>query len=110
MSDRGSSDALGSDAQSKREARMYRYIAASALSLVILATIVYRVIEGWSWVDSLYFSVVAITTVGFGDITPSTDTSKLFTVFYIVAGISIITTYLNVRTKRVARRRLDNMD
>lgn len=34
--------------------------------------------------DSLYFSVIAVTTVGFGDITPSTDASKLFTIFYVV--------------------------
>ena len=72
----------------------------SAIALIAVATVVYRVVEDWSWVDSVYFSVVAATTVGFGDLSPTTDASKLFTVFYIVAGISLITTYLNVRLKR----------
>lgn len=79
---------------------IYKYLAVSAIALVTLATVVYRVVEDWSWVDSVYFSVVAATTVGFGDLSPTTDVSKLFTVFYILAGISLITTYLNVRLKR----------
>ncbi len=44
-------------------------------------------------------------TVGFGDLSPSTDASKLFTVGYIVAGIGIIGLYLNHRIERVRRRR-----
>jgi len=83
---------------------VFRILAASAVGLVFGATIVYRLLEGWSWVDSLYFSVVAVTTVGFGDITPSTDPSKLFTVVYILGGISIITTYLHARTSRRATK------
>ena len=89
------------------DAVIYRYIAGSAVALIALGTVAYHLIEGWSWVDSLYFSVVAITTVGFGDLTPSTDASKLFTVFYILTGVSIIATYLNVRTKRRAAKRVD---
>lgn len=83
-----------------RNERIYRYLAVSAILLIAVATVVYRVVEDWSWVDSVYFSVVAATTVGFGDLSPTTDASKLFTVFYILAGISLITTYLNVRLRR----------
>jgi hypothetical protein len=83
----------------------YRVIAGSALGLIALGTVVYRLLEDWSWVDSVYFSVVAVTTVGFGDLTPTTDGAKLFTVGYIMAGIAIITTYLNLRLRRRAERR-----
>ena len=82
----------------------FKILAASAMSVVLGATVVYRLLEDWSWVDSLYFSVVAVTTVGFGDLTPSTDASKLFTVLYILVGISLITAYLNMRLKRRATR------
>lgn len=99
---------MGDDTQADRDAqneRIYRYLAVSAIGLVAVATVVYRLAEDWSWVDSLYFSVVAVSTVGFGDLSPTSDASKLFTVFYILAGISLITTYLNVRLKqRVIRR------
>jgi hypothetical protein len=59
----------------------YKVLAASAVSLLAVGTVVYRLLEDWSWVDAFYFCTVAVTTVGFGDLTPSTDGSKLFTVF-----------------------------
>lgn len=90
---------------SEWERNVYRILAGSALGLVVLGTVVYRLLEDWTWVDSLYFSVVAVTTVGFGDLTPTTDASKVFTVFYVLSGVAIITTYLNERLKvRAARR------
>ena len=41
-------------------------------------------------VDALYFSVVTISTVGYGDISPSTDGSRLFTTIYILFGVTIV--------------------
>lgn len=69
---------------------VYWLALAAAVLLVLGATAFYHWIESWSWVDAFYFSSVAITTVGFGDLTPSTDASKLFTVFYVFAGIALI--------------------
>jgi hypothetical protein len=83
----------------------FKLLALSALVFVVSATVVYRWLEDWSWVDSLYFSVVAITTVGFGDLTPSTDASKLFTVGYLLVGISLFTTYLSLRFRYRATKR-----
>lgn len=90
------------------DAHIYQVLAASAVVLIVVGTVVYRFLESWSWVDSLYFSVVAVTTVGFGDIVPSTDGSKLFTVVYVLAGISIITAYLHARMNRTVSRRIQS--
>ena len=87
------------------DAHVYKLLAASAMALVVVAAVVYKLLEDWSWVDSVYFSVVAVTTVGFGDITPSTDASKIFTVVYLLAGISIFTSYLHARTSRKSTKR-----
>ena len=67
------------------------YIAAiSALSsMVIIGTISYHYMEGWSWITSLYFVVATLATVGYGDIHPTTEFSRLFTVFFILIGVSI---------------------
>ncbi len=82
-----------------------KMLAGAALGLLALGTIVYHYVEDWSWVDALYFSTVAVTTVGFGDLAPTTDGSKLFTVVYILTGIGIITTYLRARLEyRYAKR------
>ena len=86
-----------------------RILGASALSVLTVGTVVYHLLEDWSWVDSFYFSAVAVTTVGFGDLSPTTDISKLFTVFYIFSGIAIVTMWLNTKLKyratRVAKKR-----
>jgi CBS domain containing-hemolysin-like protein len=60
-----------------------------ALTLIIISTIFYWITEGWSILDSAYFSVVTIATVGFGDLVPKTGIGKLYTIFYIFAGIGI---------------------
>jgi len=80
--------------------RAYRILVAAALFILAAGTVVYHYLEDWSWVDSFYFSSVAVTTVGFGDLTPTSDGAKLFTVAYIFAGIAIITSYINVTLKK----------
>lgn len=81
----------------------YRILGVAAAVLLTLGTVVYRLLEDWSWIDSFYFSSIAVTTVGFGDLVPTTDAAKLFTVFYVFSGVAIITSFLNVRLKRHAR-------
>jgi len=48
------------------------------------------IFEFWSIRDSLYFSVVTFTTVGYGDIRPESDGGKLFSCFFALSGIGII--------------------
>jgi hypothetical protein len=88
----------------------YRILAGAAFTLLGIGTVAYRFLEDWSWVDSLYFSTVAVTTVGFGDLAPSSDASKLFTVLYILTGISIIATYLNARLQHRRARLVKRSD
>jgi voltage-gated potassium channel len=50
-------------------------------------------LEGLPWIDSLYFSVVTVATVGYGDIHPVTTAGKLLAVVLIVTGVG---TFLGV--------------
>ena len=43
--------------------------------------------EDWRWDDSLYFCVVTMTTVGYGDLVPMNDASKVFAIIYIILGM-----------------------
>ncbi|QJF51966.1 potassium channel family protein [Roseobacter ponti] len=67
----------------------FRAGLALAVLLLLSGTLFYRSIEGWSWVDSLYFSATTMSTVGFGDLSPQTDAGKLFTVLYIFVGVGV---------------------
>jgi hypothetical protein len=73
-----------------------------ALTQVLIGTLVYRWLEGWSVVDALYFSVVTLATVGFGDLHPTTDAAKLFTVVYILSGLGVIAAFISELTKHRA--------
>jgi hypothetical protein len=49
-----------------------------------------QVIEDWKLNDAYYWSVVTITTVGYGDIVPTTRTGKVFTIFFILIGTGLM--------------------
>ena len=85
----------------------FKALAVAATGLIAAGTVVHRVLEDWSWVDSLYFSVVSVTTVGLGDLVPSSDSSKLFTVFYVMCGVALIAAYLQAALRRVGARHLE---
>jgi hypothetical protein len=84
-------------------AREYQLLTASAMGLLVAGTVIYRWLEDWSWVDALYFSVVTATTVGFGDLHPTTDEAKLFTVVYVFLSVGIIGAFINARVRRRER-------
>lgn len=67
----------------------FRASASLAVLILVSGTFFYRSVEGWSWIDSLYFSVTTVSTVGIGDLAPQTDFGKLFTVAYIFVGVGV---------------------
>lgn len=64
-------------------------LAALLLAILALATLFYHWVEGWRLIDSVYFSVVTLATVGYGDLAPQTDLGKVFTIFLILGGIGL---------------------
>ena len=80
-----------------------RGIATLAATLVAVATIFYRLVEKWSLLDSAYFAVVTIATVGYGDFAPKTVLGKVFTIGYIFAGIGIFVAAVTAVAQAVLR-------
>ena len=43
-----------------------------------------------TWVDAYYFTVITLTTIGYGDLSPTTPFTKIFTTLYVFVGLGII--------------------
>ena len=58
------------------------------LVVIGLGSFGYSSLEGWNYLDSTYFVVVTVTTIGYGDLVPVTDAGKIFTIFFSFFGIA----------------------
>jgi uncharacterized membrane protein len=81
----------------------FRALLISVGVVLAIGTAFYRWEEGWSVVDSVYFCVTTLTTIGFGDPSPTTDLSKVFTIGYVLTGIGIIASFIGAVADRARR-------
>ena len=82
-----------------------RALLFMAVTVIGLGTLFYHNVEGWRWLDSLYFCVVTLVTIGYGDFTPKTDAGKLFTIVYILIGLGILSGFIAVVGEAVIKER-----
>ncbi len=54
---------------------------------IALGALINSLIQGLDFIDGLYFTVVTIETIGFGDITPKSTGARVFTCIYMAFGI-----------------------
>ncbi|MDR9393491.1 MAG: potassium channel family protein [Roseovarius sp.] len=60
------------------------------LVLIVLGgTVYFRLAEGWSWLDSYFFTVVTLSTVGYGSLVPATAAGKIGTTVFIFLGLGV---------------------
>ncbi len=93
--------------ESLATAKRFRWVALIGAILLGTGTVFYHFQEKLTWLDSLYFSTITLTTIGYGDIVPHTPTGKLFTIFYVLIGVGIIAAILNILVKNAAQRRIE---
>jgi voltage-gated potassium channel len=58
--------------------------------LISLGVAGYMAIEGWSFLDSIYMTVITLATVGFKEVHNLSDPGKIFTMLLIVLGVSVL--------------------
>ena len=59
------------------------------VALVGVGTVVYARLENWSFFESLYATIITITTVGYGDFSPQTPAGRLFAIVFTLFSIGI---------------------
>ncbi len=75
--------------------------------LLLTGTAFYSLVENWRVVDSIYFCIMTISTIGYGDITPQKDISKIFTIIFAIGGIGIFVGIVSKVAQGLTRRQLD---
>ena len=78
-----------------------------ALAGVVLSGILwYKLVEGWTWLDAIYMSVITLATVGFSEVNPLGARGRLFTIILILMGVVVIAYILNCFTEAVIQGHL----
>ena len=88
--------------------RLFRskiYIAISLMVAILMTGVVgYRYLSDLSWIDSIYMTVITVTTVGFTEVGPMSPEAKIFTVFLIIASVFIFAYAISVITEYILSR------
>lgn len=67
----------------------FRRLLSVVLLMLVAGAHIYHRLEGWSYLDAFYFTVITLTTVGYGDFSPHTESGKIFSMIYIFMGLGV---------------------
>ena len=82
-----------------------RFVAGSLLALIALSTVFFHFVEGWSWIDAYFFTVVTLSTVGYGSLVPATALGKIATTVLIFTGLGLFALAIQLFTRYHVERR-----
>lgn len=73
--------------------KLFRSKIRIAITLLILLVLIgvfgFKIVSNYTWIDALYMTIITITTVGFSEVNPLDDQSKLFTIILIVMSVVV---------------------
>jgi len=85
-------------------------IITSLVAVIAFGTMFFHFVEGWSWVDAYFFSVVTLSTVGYGSLVPATVAGKIFTTLFIFIGLGIFAIAIQQFGSYMVRKRQEQDD
>ena len=74
--------------------RQFQLSLISLAALLGVGVLGYHLIEGLGWFDSLYMTVITLTTVGFGEVKPLSNAGRAFTVAMVLVGVGVAMWFL----------------
>lgn len=66
------------------------FLLFASLAIIILSgTVFFHYVEGWRWIDAYFFTVVTLSTVGYGELVPASDLGRIGTTVFIFVGLGV---------------------
>lgn len=81
---------------------IYRRLRLGILSIIVImmaGTVGFHIIEDWSWLDSLYMTLITLTTVGYGEVHPLSSSGRIFVIFILAIGFIAVGSTLALLTE-----------
>ena len=78
---------------------LYQKFVLTIILIVLVifgGTVGYQIIEGWSFIEALYMTIITISTVGFKEVGQLSNAGRIFTIFLILGGIIVITSGISL--------------
>ena len=66
-----------------------QFLIIALISVIFVGTVFFHFIEGWGWIDAYFFTVITLSTVGYGSLVPQTVVGKLGTTLFIFVGLGL---------------------
>jgi len=89
--------------------QIFKTFSLLFLILIVLITVIaitFKYIEDWSFIDSFYFAICMLTTLGYGDVVPKKDEGKIFFIFSSFFGTFCLAKILNLYVNLMSEYRL----
>ena len=88
--------------------RKLLFFAAALLLVVTIGTTGFHYIEGWPWFDGFYMVITTLTTIGYQETHPLSHAGRVFNVFIILSGVSLVFLVIGSLTQALLEFELQN--
>lgn len=78
------------------------------LAILAIGTTGYSLIEGWNFLDSLYMTVITLSTIGFQEVAPLSDAGRVFTIVIVILSITTLAYAVNAATRLLVSGEIRN--
>lgn len=96
--------------QHRRRWRKLYVSSVTACIWLVMGLLVFNSLEQWGYLPSFYFCVVTLTTVGLGDLYPTTAKGEAFHFFYCVTGLGLVAVLLTAIADCAGEEKIEDED
>jgi len=82
----------------------------SFLGLIFVGTLIFSHIEKWPLIDSFFYTTMTVTTIGYGDLVPTHDLSKIITSVFAMVSIPVALFLFGLLAEDILETRLGHFE